>query len=430
VVSGDIAQQLERRRAALAEAWQLGDCVVLVGAGEAVQIPGRGDVTYPFRAHLEYLYLTDLERPGGVLAFDPAEGWIHFVSPVTPEEILWSGTEGMEVGVPDGALPLDELGRWLDARRGRRSALLGAPVPSVAGDDELQRGAREDLARLRRPKDDAELDRMRVAARATGAGFAAIAAAIKAGATERELQIALESAFFRGGADFLAFDTIVAGGPHAAVLHFAPTQRAVQDGELVLVDAGGEYRGYASDVTRTYAVSGTFTGEQAVLHDSVVRANRAAIDACRPGVEWRDVHREAARVIGDGLVEIGVIRGDPQALLESGTITLFFPHGVGHMVGLGIRDAGVYEPRRAPEAGLPAIRVDLPLESGYAMTVEPGVYFVEPLLRDAARDDRFRALVDWERVEDLLGFGGIRVEENVLITDGGCEVLTAEIPTP
>jgi Xaa-Pro aminopeptidase len=135
-------------------------------------------------------------------------------------------------------------------------------------------------------------------------------------------------------------------------------------------------------------------------------------------------------VIGDGLVEIGVIRGDPQALLESGTITLFFPHGVGHMVGLGIRDAGVYEPRRAPEAGLPAIRVDLPLESGYAMTVEPGVYFVEPLLRDAARDDRFRALVDWERVEGLLGFGGIRVEENVLITDGGCEVLTAEIPTP
>jgi Xaa-Pro aminopeptidase len=277
-------------------------------------------------------------------------------------------------------------------------------------------------------KDDVELERMRVAAHATRDGFAALAAAIAPGATERRLQVELEAAFRRSGADFLAFDTIVAGGPHAAVLHFAPTDRALQAGELVLVDAGGEYRGYASDVTRTYAVDGALNGEQAHLHDAVLRANRAAIDACRPGVEWRDVHRTAALVIGEALVDLGLLRGEPEALLAAGAITLFFPHGVGHMVGLGVRDAGSTAPPRPPEPGFPPIRVDLPLERGYAMTVEPGVYFVPPLLSAAADEDRFRGLVEWDRVETLLGFGGVRIEENVLITDGGCDVLTAEIP--
>lgn len=422
-----VREQLERRRAALATSWRLDGGFVLIGAGEPVPVPGRGDITYPFRSHSEYLYLTDLERPGGVLAFDPAEGWAHFVAPVTAEELLWSGTEGMELGVPDGARPVEELEAWLVRRNGRRCAQLGVPAAGIARDDTLQQHARHELTQLRRVKDDVELERMKVASRATRDGFAALVDAIRPGATERELQVVLESAFRRSGADFLAFDTIVAGGPHAAVLHFAPTDRALQEGELLLVDAGGEYRGYASDVTRTYR-PGAPSGEQALLHDAVLRANRAAIDVCAPGVEWRDVHCVAALVIGEALVELGVLRGDPEALLEAGAITLFFPHGVGHMVGLGVRDAGGTEPAHAPAPGLPRIRVDLPLQRGYAMTVEPGVYFVQPLLRDAARDERFRAFVDWDRVQALLGFGGIRIEENVVVTAGGCDVLTADIP--
>src|ERR671931_282285 len=127
----DIAQQLERRRAAAADAWDVRDAVVLVAAGDAIPVPGRGDRTYPFRAHSEYLYLTDRERPGGVLAFDPGEGWVEFVAPVTQKELLWSGTEGLEEGVPEGTGSRDDLPAWLEARRGRRCVMLGAPVPGI-----------------------------------------------------------------------------------------------------------------------------------------------------------------------------------------------------------------------------------------------------------------------------------------------------------
>jgi Xaa-Pro aminopeptidase len=302
---------------------------------------------------------------------------------------------------------------------------LGAA--SEDGDD-TQRRAREELFALRRVKDEVELARMRVAAQATRAGFAALAGAVAPGLTERELQVELEATFLRNGADALAFDSIVAGGPHAAVLHFSPTSRPLGDGELLLVDAGGEHRAYASDVTRTYAASGTFTPTQQLLYDAVLRANRRGIDAARAGVEWRDVHRTAALVVGEGLVELGVLLGDVETLFDAGAITLFFPHGVGHMVGLSVRDAGIAQPAREPGPGFPAIRVDMPLERGYAMTVEPGVYFVEPLLRDASRDDRFRQHVDWERAEQFLGFGGIRIEDNIVIADGDAEVLTAAIP--
>ena len=119
----DIGKELERRRAAAADAWDVGDAVVLVSAGKEIPVPGRGDRTYPFRAHTEYLYLTDRERPGGVLAYDPEEGWMDFVHPVTAEELLWTGLEGDREGVPEGTRPVDELEKWL---RGRPERRLGA----------------------------------------------------------------------------------------------------------------------------------------------------------------------------------------------------------------------------------------------------------------------------------------------------------------
>ena len=406
---------LERRRAAVAEAWNLDGAVVLVAAGHEIPVPGRGDRTYPFRAHSEYLYLTDRERPGGVLAYAPADGWVEFVAPVTAEELLWSGLEGDREGVPEGTRRRDGLEEWVGERPVRR---LGATVDA---DDEL----RDALVHVRRPKDDVELERMRIAAEATRAGFEELVPLIAAGSTERELQIALEAAFLRNGGDSLAFETILAAGDHAAVLHFSPTARELRDGDLLLVDAGAEYRGYASDVTRTYAVGGTFTDEQALVHDTVRRACEAAIAACHPGTDWHDVHLAAALVVAEGLVELGVLHGSPETLVESGAATLFFPHGVGHMVGLGIRDTGA-APSEAeqPVPGLPRLRVDIPLQPRHAWTVEPGIYVVPALLdRERGRDG-----VDWDRVDELDGFGGVRLEQNVLITDDGCEVLTARIP--
>jgi Xaa-Pro aminopeptidase len=419
-----IGPQLERRRAALAAGWELSDELVLIGAGEPVPVPGRGDRTYPFRSHSEYLYLTDRERPGGVLAFDPAEGWLDFVAPVSREERLWAGGPAEDEG-----RSVTELDDWLAERDGRTIANLGAPVARVQSDAQLEQRLRAPLNALRRRKDEVELARMRVAAEATRAGFATVAALIAPGVSERELQIELEAAFFRGGADFLAFDTIVASGPNSAVLHFAPTARRLEPGDLVLIDAGGEYRGYASDVTRTYAATGSLTSEQSELHALARAAGAAATELCVAGTEFRDVHRAAALVIAEGLVEFGLLHGTPAELVEQKAVSLFFPHGVGHMVGLGIRDAGEVLPGRQTDPNaFPKLRVDLPLEVGHVVTIEPGIYFVPALLAAPELRERHRDTVDWARAESLLSFGGIRVEDDVLVTDGGPEVLTKAIP--
>src|SRR5207249_10973740 len=132
------AEHLSRRRAATAAAWNLTDEFAVVGAGEALPIPGRYDRTYPFRSHSEYFYLTDRERPGGVLAFDPNEGWFEFLAPVTRDELVWSGTEEAQAGVPDGAHDVSELPRWLGERRGRSYGCLGAAVPGVSSDARLE----------------------------------------------------------------------------------------------------------------------------------------------------------------------------------------------------------------------------------------------------------------------------------------------------
>jgi Xaa-Pro aminopeptidase len=418
-----IGPQLARRRDAVSALWDLTDELVLVAAGEPVPVPGRGDRTYPFRAHSEYFYLTDRERPG-VLAFDPRAGWFDFVAPVTRDERLWEGAGPTEDGVP-----LPELPAWLDDRKGRRVFGLGAPIARSLVEAEEPGDVRRALNRVRREKDDLELGRMRAAQRATRAGFAAVPPLIAPGRTERELQIEIEAEFFRNGADFLAYETIVAGGSNSAVLHFSPTSRPLSDGELLLIDAGAEYRGYASDVTRTYPVSGRFTPEQAELYAIADSARERAIDCCRVGSEWRDVHRAAALVIAEGLAGFGLLRGRAESLVEQGAHSLFFPHGVGHMVGLGIRDAGEVLPGREPAAGeLPRLRVDLPLLERYVVTVEPGIYLVPALLHDPSSRDRYRDVVDWDRVEGMLGFGGIRIEDDVLVTTDGPEILTKDIP--
>jgi Xaa-Pro aminopeptidase len=420
----EVSRQLARRRSALADAWNLGDEVVLIGAGSRVPMPGRHDITYRFHAHLEYLYLTDRGRPDGVLAFDPKEGWFDFVTPVTREERLW---EGAADGEPVGT-PIDGLAGWLTVRAGRPVGLLGAPFePAPAHDEALGERLRRELNAVRRPKDELELERMRLAERATAAGFAKLVELVEPGLTERRLQIELEAEFFRHGADELAFDTVVGSGPNAAVLHFPPSERELQTGELVLVDAGAEYRGYDSDVTRTYAVSGELSPEQRDIHAIVKRALETATAQCTPGTEFRDVHRSAQLVIAEGLADFGLLRGTPESLVETGAVSVFFPHGIGHLVGLGIRDASEVLPGR--ERGeFPRLRLDLPLRPGYVTTIEPGIYFVPALVHDAALRAEHREHVDWGMAAAMIGFGGIRFENDVLITDDGHEVLTGDVP--
>lgn len=421
-----IEQALERRRAAVADVWLLDDQIVVIGAGDPIHRPGRDDVTYAFEAHSEYYYLTDRNRPGGVLAFDPRDGWVDFVAPITARDRLWSGAPAED---PEGPTT-DALKEWLADRGERRIAWLGSPPPDATGDTSLADELRFGLSAIRRRKDAVELERMHAAQRATEAAFAAVMPVIREGTSEREAQIELEVAAFRHGAEAMAYDTIVGSGPNSAVLHVGPSARRFQAGDLVLIDAGAQYLGYASDVTRTYPVGEWRDSTQRELHSLVSAAERAAIDRCAAGVEWREVHLTAALTIAEGLVDLGILRGHPESLVASGAAWLFFPHGIGHLVGLGVRDAGgtPLPERRDDPKPYPNMRINLPLETGMVVTVEPGIYFVPALLNDPDNRLKHEDEVAWSRVDAMLDFGGVRIEDNVLITDDGFEVITKDIP--
>ncbi len=424
----NIERQLERRRAEVAARWQDQDAVVLIGAGDLIFRPGRDDSAYPFESHSEYFYLTDRNVPGGVLAFDPADGWTDFQTPITVEDRLWSGAPEEDLEGPTS----DQLGQWLETRSSRRLAWLGSPPTRATSDADLARELRFGLGDVRRVKDAVELERMRAAEQATRAAYAVAVPLLREGVSERDVQIELEAEALRHGAESMAYDTIIGSGPNSAVLHFAPTDRRLGAHELVLIDAGAQHRGYSSDITRTYPVGGEFTSEQREIHGLVHAAEQAAIEHCRRGTEWREVHRVAALVIADGLTQLGILRGDPEDLVDSGAAWLFFPHGIGHLVGLGVRDAGGTPLRERSDEPkpYPNLRINLPLEAGMVVTVEPGVYFVPAILNEPENRRRHRDEVNWNRVDKLIGFGGVRIEDNVLITEDGYDVITADVPVP
>jgi Xaa-Pro aminopeptidase len=415
---------LEARRRRVAEAWSLGDALVVVGSGQIVPKPGYADQSFPFRAHAEHFYLTDRERPDSILAFDPHDGFRDFVPPITDEDRVWTGD------VPDAGEPVEGFAAWLAARAGRPIAALGSLVAGVTGDPALTPEARETLLACRRPKDAEELDRMRRAAAATAEGYRQARALLRPGLTERQLQIELEAGFFRGGGDRTAYDSIVGTGSNAAVLHFSPSSRRIAAGDLVLIDAGAEVDVYCADVTRTLPASGKFSPEQRDLYAVVLAAEERACAKCKPGKEFRELHLECAADLAQGLVDMGILRGNAQTLVETDAYALFFPHGLGHLVGLGVRDASGYLPgrTRSTRPSLRYLRQDLPLGEGFVTTIEPGLYFIPALLNHAELRARHKDQVNWELAERFLPIGGVRIEDNILVTSGEPENLTAAIP--
>ena len=444
----DTAALVAERRARAAARWDLDRGVVLVPAGLMLPIAGT-DQFHEYHAHPEHRYLGGVGQPGGVLAFDAGEGWTLFVPQPDAAERVWTG-DGPSlavVGEASGleARPASELGGWLERRRGEPLAVIGNDditlraaeygVESWAGlefatDEEENERLRTVVAELRRAKDPSELALMREAAVATHRGHMAGIRKARAGMSERALQIEIEVEFFRAGAERTAYGSIVGGGPNAATLHFAPTARAFGEGELILVDAGAEIGGYASDVTRTYPVGPRFEGIQRDLYELVLGVQERAIRGAKPGMEYRELHLAASVETAQGLIDLGVLRGDAEGLVERDAQALFFPHGLGHMLGLATHDAGGCLEGRIPSERptLRYLRADLPLQPGYVVTIEPGVYFIRALLEDPDLRRRYRDDVDWERVDGLLDFGGIRIEDDVLITEEGAEVLSAATP--
>ena len=415
------------RRARIARALALGPEILVAGAGQPIPKPEISDQQLPFIAHQEYYYLTGGTDAGGVVAFDPREdgaGWHIFVPEVTEAERVWEGRE---------QAPGESLGKfpaWLAARAGRPVVLLGAPVAGVTPDAERTAAVRAALAHARRAKEPAEVDVLQRCAAATAAGYAAIRPLLAPGVSERAIQIELEAEYFRHGAQKTGYDTIVGIGAQSAVLHGAPSPRRVaREGDFILIDSGAELDRYVIDVTRTY-VAGRPDGLKRDLHQAVLAALLRANERCRPGAEWKDVHFGAALDLTGSLVGMGLMRGRPEVLVEREAHMLFFPHGIGHMLGLGVRDASGLEPGRGkdPRPCLQSLRMDLVLRPGYVVTVEPGLYFIPAILRDPARREKYRDCVDWPLVERNLDVGGVRIEDNLVVTDGAPLNLTAAIP--
>jgi Xaa-Pro aminopeptidase len=443
------AHALRARRLAIARRWDLDRGAVVVASGLPVPIAGT-DQFHDFHAHPEHYYLSGMSEPAQVLAFDPAEGWALFAHEPSEDERVWTGAglsldDQRDISGIDRVTPASDLGRWLERRRGEPLAVLGnrdlLQHPEAYGidnwasleldlDEELTARLSDAVSESRRAKDEVELDLMRKAAEATRRGHLAGIRAARPGMTERELQVEFEVEFFRGGAERTAYGSIVGTGSNAAVLHFAPSARQLRDGDLVLVDAGAEYRGYASDVTRTFPAGQRFTPEQRDLYELVLHVQEEGIRGAVPGKEYRDLHLEASERLAAGLVDLGLMRGSPAGLVEQDATALFFPHGLGHMLGLATHDAGgcLAGRKRSERPTLRFLRADLPLQPGYVVTIEPGLYFIPALLTDPARRERYRDAVNWERVDRVLDLGGIRIEDDVVVTERGPEVLSAEIP--
>ncbi len=437
------------RRQRLAATWGLTRGAVLVPSGLLVSRDGT-DQPLDFHAHPEFVYLAGQQLQAAVLAFDPGEGWTLFAHEAGEDERIWTGDAppldqvAAETGI-DRVQPGHVLQSWLERRRAEPVALLGNTditrrfgeygVPGwsaleLALDDELSARLSEQMSEQRRAKDDGELALMRSAVEATRQGHLAAMRLVCPGITERGLQVEVEAEFFRHGAERTAYGSLVGSGPRAAILHMTPSNRVMRDGDLVLMDAAAEYGAYAADVTRTFPVGARFEGIQRDLYDLVLRVQTDAIDGVKPGQEYRELHLRAARGIASGLVDLGILIGAPDDLVDSDTHALFFVHGLGHMLGLSTHDAGGCLAGRTPSDrfGLKWLRADLPLQPGYVVTIEPGIYFIRAVLEAPKRREQYRDMVNWGRVDELLDFGGIRIEDDVLVTDTGVEVLSAAIP--
>ena len=452
-MSGD-ADILQARRERVADAWRgqvgrAGSDPVLIAAGLPIPIDGT-DQFHDFHAHPEFQYLTGVAEPGATLVWEADSGWRLFTPSLSIEDRVWMSEppSPQEQSERTGVETEDfsALGDWLAARRGRSVALLGNrdieqraaeygvqnwSALEVALDEQATEQVGTALAERRRTKDALELAHLRRAVDAAVAGHFRAWQTARADLSERDVQIEMEAEFFRFGGQRTAYSSIVGSGPNSAILHGSPGDRVLRDGDLVLIDAGPEIRGYASDVTRTFPVSAAFSPLQRELYELVLAAQREAIAAVRPGVEYKQLHLRAAVTIAQGLVDAGILRGAPDDLVAQDAHALFFPHGLGHMLGLSTHDCGGYLEGRVPEDrfGLAWLRTDLPLAPGYVVTIEPGIYFIPALLTDAERRERHRGNVVWERVDQLLDFGGIRIEDDVLVTEDGCEVLSAALPS-
>jgi len=403
-----------------------GSVAILLGTG---MVARSRDTDYPFRQDSDFWYLTGFDHPNAiaVIRSDDGPDYTLFVEPRDRDLETWTGyrpgVEGAKRDYDaDEAYPSPEFSERLPrlisgVKRiyhvlGRDAAIDAVITRTV---DELRLRSRQGIEPaeaivdprsithdMRWIKEPAEIDIMRRAADISREAHAEGARLAQPGAHEYELEAAIEYAFRRRGARGAAYTTIVGGGSNATILHYVRNDQKLRRDEMVLIDAGCELEGYASDVTRTWPIGGRFSGPGRSIYEVVLAAQQASLALCAPDATLPQIHDAAVKVIVEGLLDLAILEGDAAELVAREAHRPYYMHGTSHWLGLDVHDVGSYKRGGEPR----------PLEAGVVFTVEPGIY-VAPDAEGV--DERFRGI-------------GVRIEDDVVITASGHENLTSAIP--
>ena len=443
---------IERRR-------QLRDRIgsgVILFVGNDLTPMNYADNPYPFWQDRSFLYYWGLDEPGlaGLLDADSGEA-ILFGHDPTIDEVVWTGpqpslaSKAERIGA-SGSAPIEELSdriRALNAaeqkihqlplyRAASRIAVagwLGIPVGEI--DTTISRPFVEAVVDQRIIKTAEEIDETEKAMAITRAMHLEGMRVARPGVAEWEVAGAVEGMALRHGGR-LSFPIICS--KHGETLHNHHYPNILSAGDIVVLDTGGVApSGYAGDITRTLPIGGRFDERQSVIYELVLEAEIRSIEAVRPGVRYLDVHLAACRILADGLTDLGIMKGDPDEAVAAGAHALFMPHGLGHMMGLDVHDGeGLDENyvgygtelERSSQFGLASLRLGRSLQPGFVLTVEPGLYFIPALIDRWQADGVHESFIDYDVLDSWRDFGGVRIEDDVVVTADGNRVLGEPIP--
>ncbi|XP_065203567.1 xaa-Pro dipeptidase [Planococcus citri] len=290
----------------------------------------------------------------------------------------------------------------------------------------------EHITECRVIKTELEKEVMRYVARISSEAHKTLMRKAKPGIMEYQCEsIFTHYTYHVGGCRHVAYTCICASGDNGSVLHYGhaskPNDKIINDGEMCTFDMGSVYCGYSADITVSFPVNGKFTEDQKSIYNAVLEANLAVQKAAKPGVSWRDMHLLSYKVMLTNLKKIGILKGDVDEMIEAGIGAVFQPHGLGHLLGLDVHDVGGYikgTPKRPTEPGFRCLRTARNLEAGMALTIEPGCYFIESVLDKALKDPVQSRYFDAEVLKRFRGFGGVRIEDDVFVTENGIENYT------
>jgi Xaa-Pro aminopeptidase len=403
---------------------------------------------YPFRASSHFLYFAGVSLQNTVIFLEQGNLTL-FMDNASPEDALWHGESltrdqiaeqiGAIAAYPLSALQSPEGVATIPVQnpftRQHQIQSLGRFLGEAHDLHGPDLALAQALIQLRLVQDEGSITAIQTAADVTIQAHLAGMACTRQSQTEAQVRAAMEAAILATDMT-MAYASIVT--VQGEVLHNLHYHRRLEPGALLLADVGAEHPlGWASDVTRTWPVSGQWSPTQRAIYDVVLSAHDTCINGILPGVEYRDIHELAAKVMTEGLVDLGILQGNLSELMERDAYTLFFPHGIGHLLGLDVHDmedlgdlAGYAPGRtRSDRAGMKYLRLDRPLQAGMVVTIEPGFYQVPAILNNRSCREQFAGCVNWDRLAEFADVRGIRIEDDIWVSETGCEVLTSALPT-